>query len=325
LSLERPSMHQDRREKLLALAGELRPDLHRYCARLMGSVIDGEDVVQDTLIRALVALQDLEETPPLRPWLFRIAHNRALDLLRGREVRMAEPIDAAADIADPVQPDPLEMLMRKEAVKTAVSRFAELPALQRSVVILKDVLDESLMEIAALLDLTVDAVKGHLARGRAHLREINAHARPLPDARPASATVARYVALFNQRDWDGLRALLADVKLHQSLHPLRVGRADVGLFFTLYAKIDGVSVAPAWLEDREVIAVFEDRADPKPSYIMWLEWRNGRISFIRDYRYVRYVTADAELTLVPEPSPRTTASLSDARRGSPRPACDGCD
>ena len=217
---------------------------------------------------------------------------------------MAEPIDAAADVADSAQPDPLEMLMRKEAVKTAVSRFVELPTLQRSVVILKDVLDESLIEIAALLDLTVDAVKGHLARGRAHLREINAHGRPLPDARPASAAVARYVALFNQRDWDGLRALLADdVKLHQSLHPLRVGRADVGLFFTLYAKIDGVSLAPAWLEDREVIAVFEDRADPKPSYIMWLEWRDGRISFIHDYRYVRYVTADAELTLAPEAKP----------------------
>jgi RNA polymerase sigma-70 factor, ECF subfamily len=141
------------------------------------------------------------------------------------------------------------------------------------------VLDESLIEIAALLDLTVDAVKGHLARGRAHLREINALGRPLPEARPASAAVARYVALFNQRDWDGLRALLADdVKLHQSLHPLRVGRADVGLFFTLYAKIDGLSLAPAWLEGREVIAVFEDRADPTPSYIMWLEWRDGRIS-----------------------------------------------
>ena len=60
--------------------------------------------------------------------------------------------------------------MRKEAVKTAVSRFVELPTVQRSVVILKDVLDESLIEIAALLDLTVDAVKAHLARGRAHLR-----------------------------------------------------------------------------------------------------------------------------------------------------------
>jgi ketosteroid isomerase-like protein len=164
-------------------------------------------------------------------------------------------------------------------------------------------LTAALIEIAALLDLTVDAVKGHLARGRAHLREINAHDRPLPDARPASAAVARYVALFNQRDWDGLRALLADdVKLHQSLHPLRVGRADVDLFFTLYAKIDGVSLAPARLEGREVIAVFEDRADPKPSYIMWLEWRNGRISFIRDY-HVRYVTADAELTLASEAKP----------------------
>ena len=91
---------------------------------------------------------------------------------------MAEPIDAASDVADSANPDPVEMLMRQEAVKTAVSRFGELPTLQRSVVILKDVLDESLTEIAALLDLTVDAVKGHLARGRARLREINAQAGP---------------------------------------------------------------------------------------------------------------------------------------------------
>ena len=305
MSAGRPSPNSDRLAGLLAQAGELRPELHRYCARLMGSVIDGEDVVQDTLARAFVALQELEEqgaeeTPPLRPWLFRIAHNRALDLLRSRAVRMTEPIDAASDVADQASPDPVEMLMRQEAVKTAVSRFAELPILQRSVVILKDVLDESLIEIAALLDLTVDAVKGHLARGRAHLFEINAQARKLADARPASAAVARYVALFNQRDWEGLRALLADdVKLNQSTHPLRVGRADVGLFFTIYAKFDGVWLAPAWLEGREVIAVFDDRADPKPSYIMWLEWRDGRISFIHDYRYVRYVAADAELVLAP--------------------------
>jgi hypothetical protein len=125
--------------------------------------------------------------------------------------------------------------------------------------------------------------------------------------------VACYGALFNQRDWDGLRMLLADdVKLHQSLHPLRVGRADVGLFFTLYAKIDRVSLAPAWLEGREVIAVFEDRADPKPSYIMWLEWSDGRINFIRDYRYVRYVTADAELILGRKPTPRSRQPLKDS-------------
>ena len=138
MSPGRPSLNRDRRAELLALAGELRPDLHLYCARLMGSVIDGEDVVQDTLVRAFVALQDLEEAPSLRPWLFRIAHNRALDLLRSREVRMAEePIDAATDVVDSAQPDPLVMLMRKDAVKTAVSRVAELPTLQRSVVILR--------------------------------------------------------------------------------------------------------------------------------------------------------------------------------------------
>src|SRR5260370_332705 len=159
LSKGPPPQDRDRRAELLALTGELRPELHRYCARLIGSVIDGEDVVQDTFARALVALEEMEEMPPLRPWLFRIAHNRALDLLRGRAVRMTEPIEAASDVADPASPDPVEMLMRQEAVKTAVSRFAELPTVQRSIVILKDVLDESLSEIANLLDLTVDDVR----------------------------------------------------------------------------------------------------------------------------------------------------------------------
>jgi RNA polymerase sigma factor (sigma-70 family) len=321
LNTGRPSSNHDRQAELVALAGELRPELHRYCARLMGSVIDGEDVVQDTLERALAALPDfekqgLEEMPPLRPWLFRIAHNRALDLLRGRAVRMTEPIEAASDVADQGNPEPVEMLMRQEAVKTAVSRFAELPTIQRSVVILKDVLDEPLKEIAALLDLTVDAVKAHLARGRARLRQINAQAGPILDARPASAAVARYVALFNARDWDALRALLADdVKLKQATYPLRVGSADVGMFFTIYAKFEGVWLAPAWLEGREVIAVFEDRGNPKPSYFMWLEWRDGRISFIRDYRYVRYVVADAELELAADARP-VAAALTDSGTAS---------
>src|SRR6185369_3324559 len=96
-------------------------------------------------------------------------------------------------------PGPEEALMRRQAVGTAVARFAELPTLQRSVVVLKDVLDESLAEIAELLELTVDAVKGHLARGRARLQQINAQAGPPADARPASAAAARYAALFNQR------------------------------------------------------------------------------------------------------------------------------
>ncbi|WP_367275673.1 sigma-70 family RNA polymerase sigma factor [uncultured Nevskia sp.] len=288
----------DQRAELLAIAGELRPELHRYCSRLMGSITDGEDVVQDTFDRAFVALETTQSADAvvLRPWLFRIAHNRALDLLRGRTLRVAEPIEAAFDTADPASPDPAEMLIHQEAVATAVSRFAELPTLQRSVVVLKDVLDESLSDIAALLDLTIDAVKGHLARGRTRLRVINAQAAPPSEFPALSAAVMRYAQLFNRRDWDGLRALLADdVKLNQSLHPARAGAADVGLFFSIYAKSDRVWLVPAWLEGREVIAVFEPPSASKPSYLMWLEWHEGRISFIRDYRYVRYVVAEADL------------------------------
>lgn len=272
----------------------LRPELHRYCARLVGSVLDGEDVVQDTFARALVAWRGLETTPALRPWLFRIAHNRALDMLRSRAVRATEPLEAAEDLADLSAEAADEALMRREAIGAAVSRFAALPVTQRGVVILKDVLDQSLREIADLLDLTVDAVKAHLARGRARLK---AAASPPPTpAPPPSPLAVRYAALFNARDWDALRALLVDdVRLEQSAFAPRVGAADVGMFFGTYAKLEAVFVAPAWLEGREVLAVFEAEGDPKPIYVMRLEWRDGRIAFIRDYRYVRYVMEGAAL------------------------------
>jgi RNA polymerase sigma-70 factor (ECF subfamily) len=301
-----------RQAELVARAEKLRPDLHRYCSRLMGSVIDGEDVVQDTLAKALVAFDKLQDLPSLRAWLFRVAHNRALDLLRSRAIRLAEPIEAASDIPDDAAPNAEAMLMRQEAVTLAISRFTELPTLQRSAIILKDVLDEPLADIAGLLDLTVDSVKAHLSRGRSRLRAMEMDPEQRPVAKAPSDAVDRYASLFNHRDWDGLRALLADdVKLHQSAHPIRVGAAEVGMFFNVYATIEGLWLTPAWLEGREVVAVFESRADAKPSYFMWVEWCEGRITFIRDYRYVRYVIADAELALMPkgepEISPETTS------------------
>jgi RNA polymerase sigma factor (sigma-70 family) len=301
LSVGPSSPPATRRERFLTLAPALRPELHRYCARLMGSVIEGEDVVQDTFARGLVALDELQELPPMRAWLFRIAHNRALDLLRSRAIRATEPIETASAIADPESPDPVEAMMRREAVETAVSRFAELPTVQRSVVILKDVLDQSLDEIAALLDLTVNAVKAHLARGRAKLRAVNAEASAEPSPGRPSPAVARYVRLFNGRDWDGLRAMLADdVRLVQSTYPPRAGAPNVGMFFGIYSRETPVRLVPAWLDGREVIAVYEEPEGPKPSYMMWLEWRGEQISFIRDYRYVRYVIDEVELVLAPD-------------------------
>jgi hypothetical protein len=129
-----------------------------------------------------------------------LAHNRALDLLRSRTIRAGEPIGAAHEVADPESVDPVELMMRREAVETAVSRFAELPTMQRSLVILKDVLDQSLEEIATMLDLTVNAVKAHLARGRARLKAINAQALAAPVPRSPSPDLAR-----GGREWRSRR------------------------------------------------------------------------------------------------------------------------
>ena len=75
-SFLRPAYLLEAREQFFGMVESIRPDLHRYCARLTGSVIDGEDVVQDALAKALYALSLLPEVPELRPWLFRIAHNQ---------------------------------------------------------------------------------------------------------------------------------------------------------------------------------------------------------------------------------------------------------
>jgi RNA polymerase sigma-70 factor (ECF subfamily) len=295
LSQERTSkVDQD---DFLALVGEIRPELHRYCARLTGSVIDGEDVVQDAIAKAYETLESLKAKPALRAWLFRIAHNRALDLLRSHALRVTEPIEAASDMPDDETPDPLELLMHREAVATAISRFVELPTIQRSVVILKDVLGQSLNDIAELLDLSLDAVKGHLARGRMRLVEISARPPAAPTGGTYSSANLHYIELFNRRDWESLRALLADdVRLHQATYPTRKG-ASVGMFFTIYARFPQVHLAPAWLEGEEVIAVFENGPAVKPHHFMQIEWLNGRITSIRDYRYVPYVLDDAELTI----------------------------
>jgi len=78
------------------------------------------------------------------------------------------------------------------------------------------------------------------------------------------------------------------------------------MFFGIYSRSAPVRLVPGWLDGREVIAVYEDPAAVKPSYLMWLEWANGRISFIRDYKYVRYVIDDADLVLAADVAPSVT-------------------
>ena len=161
-----------------ALLVAMRPRLHRYCARMVGSVIDGEDVLQDALIKAVESFASGAIDNP-RGWLFRIAHNTALDFLRRRNrqqaLRSAEEVDMIADPVDPV--------LSRQIASASLRTFMRLPVAQRSSVILMDVLGCSLSEVCEVMDFSLPAVKAALHRGRTRLRELADEPDDLPLAK----------------------------------------------------------------------------------------------------------------------------------------------
>jgi RNA polymerase sigma-70 factor (ECF subfamily) len=260
---------------------------------MTGSVADGEDIVQDTLARAYYALSEMERVPELRPWLFQIAHNRALDQLRRYERRMSEPLDSVVDSALSNASDPEEMLAREQATHAAISRFVELVPMQRSAVILKDVLGHSLAELAQLMAVSEPAAKAALHRGRERLQAVSADEATTAEKKAVSPGLARYVALFNARDWDGVRALLAeDVRLDLVSRAKRSGR-EVASYVTNYSQKSDWYMTPGWVDGREVILVFRERADFRPGYFVELQFSGERVITIKDFRYVPYILADA--------------------------------
>jgi len=195
----------------LETVSALRPSLHRYCARMTGSVMDGEDVVQEALFEAYRKLDQFDDSRPLKPWLFRIAHNRCIDFLRRKGIR--DEAEAAAAVPEAVSPAEPVTLGVGKAVEQLV---ASLPPKERACILLKDVFDYSLEEIAELVDSTVGGVKAALNRGRSKLASSRA---PSPLARSANPELAKimqlYVDRFNRRDWDGVRELIsADARLN---------------------------------------------------------------------------------------------------------------
>jgi RNA polymerase sigma-70 factor (ECF subfamily) len=297
---------QEGRRRFLELVDELRPDLHRYCARMTGSVSEAEDIVQEALARAYYTLPEIERLPPLRAWLFQVAHRLALDHLRRYDRRMGRPLEELEDVADPgVLPE--EALAREEAVHAALSVFLELPPFPRSCVVLKDVLGHSVDEIAALLEQTPAAVKAALHRGRTRLRALRplreAAAAERPPFEPVSETVVRWAALFNARDWDGVRALLSDdVRLDLVSRSRRSGRREVEGYVANYSRFDDWFLVPARLDGAEVVAGFRNPHRAKPSYFIELGVAGGRVVSIRDFRYVPYICVDAALQVAERPS-----------------------
>ena len=157
-------------QQLEPLLAELRPKLHRYCARMTGSVIDGEDVLQDAMLKAIEAFPRAAPLSNPEGWLFRIAHNAALDHLRRRARQNALFVDEDPEMVV----DPADEIAARQASAAALRTFMRLPVAQRSCVILMDVLGHSLDEIGAVIDATIPAVKAALHRGRTRLRELSA-------------------------------------------------------------------------------------------------------------------------------------------------------
>src|SRR5579859_7190009 len=247
---------------------QLRPPLHRYCARMTGSVMDGEDVVQEALFEAYRKLDKFDESRPLKPWLFRIAHNRCIDFLRRRGVR--DEAEATAAVPETILPTEPSTLGIGHALEHLVQT---LPPKERGCVLLKDVFDYTLEEIAELVGSTVGGVKAALNRGRSKLASLP---EPMKSRREANPELSRllhlYVDRFNQRDWDGLRELIsADAQL--SVADRFAGRVEKAPYFKNYerqtvpwrlvvAEVDGELV---------IVALHEHRDEWRPASIARLE------------------------------------------------------
>jgi RNA polymerase sigma-70 factor (ECF subfamily) len=285
------------RTRFMELVAEVRPELHRYCARMTGNVFDGEDIVQDTLAKAYFALSEMGEPPPLRGWLFRIAHNTAMDFLRRYE---RKNVDLVADVPDVGEsedegPDPA-------LVEAALTIFVSLPPVQRSAIVLKDVLGHSLEETASTMGNTVLAVKGALVRARANIAA-SASSKPSISAEEEKS-LQRYADLFNARDWDGLRALMGEeARVDIVSRWQRRGSAAAG-FYSRYAEIaaaEDLRAVAGFVDGAPVIAIYRPTS-PRPAYFIRLKWEEGRIVQIRDFYYVPYIADEARFTKAPRAS-----------------------
>jgi len=278
-----------------ALLGALRPRLHRYCARMVGSVIDGEDVLQEALIKAMEAFSAAAPIGNPEGWLFRIAHNSALDFLRRRQRQQALYSEQEVDM----MADQLDAVTSRQVAAASLRTFMRLNVTQRSSVILMDVLGCSLAEICAVMDVSLAAAKAALVRGRARLRKFADEPDDAPQPALSDADRRRlgaYVAHFNARDFDAIRAMIADdVRLDLVSKTRMTGKAEVSRYFGNYAKVSDWHLVPGLVEGRPAILVF-DPSEPGsgPKYFVLLAWSAGKVATIRDFRYAPYIIEGAE-------------------------------
>jgi RNA polymerase sigma-70 factor (ECF subfamily) len=237
---------------------QYRRELTGYCYRMLGSVFEADDAVQETMMRAWRSLDRFEGRSTVRSWLYRIATNVCLDMVRDRQ-RRARPMDlgpsstADSDLG-PMHPenvwvtpvpdgrvlptgsdaaDPAELAVAKETIRLAfVTALQHLPPRQRAVLILREVLNWQASEVAELLDTSVASVNSALQRARATLAARDAAAPPAV-ADDQQALLTRYVDAFERYDITSLVSLLHEDAV-MSMPPYALwlrGPVEIGRFF----------------------------------------------------------------------------------------------
>jgi RNA polymerase sigma-70 factor (TIGR02960 family) len=270
------------------LTDPYRRELQVHCYRILGSLQDAEDAVQETLLSAWRALADFEERASLRSWLYRIATNRCLNMLRDSERReravLGDTIRNAPEPsrrAEPIwlQPFPDELLEglpdrapgpdaryeTKEAVGLAfVSGLQRMPPQQRAVVVLRDVLGYRAAEVAAMLATSEASVNSALQRARATLEA--APERPVggtvPDSPAQRRLLGRFAEAFEAADVDTILGLLSEdawIRMPPEPHEY-TGREAIGEFFR---------TRPLWSEGVRVRLV-PTRANGQPAFAYYM-------------------------------------------------------
>ena len=273
-----------------------RGELTAYCYRMLGSPFDAEDAVQETFVRAWRSLEGFEGRAALRSWLYRIATNVCLDMLKAGQ-RRARPIDLGPS-QEPLEqnlnvptevtwiepiPDPADVAVEHDTIRLAfVAALQHLPPRQRAALILCEVLRWQSSEVAELLETSVASVNSALQRARATIADVDTHAAPAGDV--DSELLARYVAAFENYDLEALTSLIHEDAI-QSMPPFDLwlrGRDDIfAWWWGPGIGCKGSRVIPTMTANGSP-AFGQYKPDPEGGYSPWalqvLELRQGGIA-----------------------------------------------
>lgn len=258
---------------------------------MTGNVADGEDLLQETLVHAFYHLPELRQDSSLRPWLFRIAHNCCVDWQRRRKplLPVSEDVPDETDVA-------LGLEQQELAQGTLATIFIRLPTRERASVVLRDVLGYSLEETADITGSSVGAVKAAIQRARDKLERARLERRSPSLSAEHRAILEAYAERFSRRDWDGVRALLAE-EARLDVSGRWAGHFP-GRYLTNYSQLSWeFRLQAAEVEGTPMIVSQRLEGETwTPHSVIALSIEDGRVTAIRDYVHVPSVLAGARLS-----------------------------